>query len=103
MSKRILVVSPVPSHPSNQGNAARILTLSSQLMQRGFTLDFFYYGMEGLTPQFRREMEGFWNEFHFLPSAPLPEPSFARCWGVDDWCPDALCTAVAEVACAEAL
>ena len=97
MSKRILVVSPVPSHPSNQGNAARILSLSTQLMQRGFVVDFFYYGMEGLTPQFRREMEGFWNEFHFLPSAPLPEPSFARCWGVDDWCPDALCAAVAEL------
>ncbi|MBB5372752.1 glycosyltransferase [Acidocella aromatica] len=97
MSKRILVVSPVPSHPSNQGNAARILTLSSQLMQRGFTLDFFYYGMEGITPHSRRDMEAFWHEFHFLPSTPLPEPSFARHWGIDDWCPDALCAAVAAL------
>lgn len=97
MNKKILVVSPVPSHPSNQGNAARILTLSGQLMQRGFVVDFFYYSMEGITSQFRREMESFWNEFHFLPSLPLPEPSFARYWGVDDWCPDALCTAIAAL------
>jgi len=97
MSKRILVVSPVPSHPSDQGNAARILTLATQLKVRGFTLDFFYYGMEGLTPHFRHEMEAFWNEFHFMASLPLPEPRFARCWGVDDWCPEALCGAVAAL------
>ncbi|MFC7608249.1 glycosyltransferase [Teichococcus aestuarii] len=42
-------------------------------------------------------MERFWNEFHFLPSLPLPEPKFARHWGLDDWCPDALCAAVAEL------
>lgn len=97
MSKRILVVSPIPTHPSDQGNAARILTLATQLAARGFTLDFFYYGMEGINPQTRHEMEAFWNEFHFLPSVQLPEPAFARCWGLDDWCPDTLCTAVAAL------
>ncbi len=97
MGKHILVVSPIPSHPSDQGNAARILTLATQLQARGFTLDFFYYGMEGITSQTRAEMEKFWHEFHFLPSLPLPEPKFARHWGIDDWCPDALRTAIAAL------
>jgi len=94
---RLLVVSPCPSHPADQGNSARIQTLGAELMQRGLEVDFFYYGMEGLKDAQRAAMTAFWSDFHFMPSLPLPQPSLASCWGVDDWCPEALCLAVQEL------
>lgn len=87
----------MPSHPANQGNAARIQVLAGELKQRGFALEFFYYGMEGLTDQQRTQMQAFWSDFHFMPSLPLPEPAFPQHWGVDDWCPNALCAAIGKL------
>jgi hypothetical protein len=69
--------------------------LATELMQRGLTLEFFYYGMEGLSEKQRADMRSFWTDFHFLPSLPHPEPKFPRHWGIDDWCPDVLCETVA--------
>ena len=94
---RLLVVSPCPSHPADQGNSARIQTLAAELMQRGVEAEFFYYGMEGLKEAQRAEMTAFWRDFHFMPSLPLPQPSLPTCWGLDDWCPDALCEAVRDL------
>ena len=91
---RLLVVSPTPSHPADQGNSARIQTLGFELIERGLEVEFFYYGMEGLKDAQRDAMTAFWSDFHFMPSLPLPPPSLPRCWGIDDWCPDALCAAV---------
>lgn len=91
---KILVVSPVPSHPADQGNSARIQALGLELKERYFTVDFFYYGMEGLNEKQRVDMEEFWSSFHFMPSLPLPEPSRPAWWGLDDWCPMELCEAV---------
>jgi hypothetical protein len=98
MSKpRLLVVSPTPSHPADQGNSARIQTLGAELMERGLEVEFFYYGMEGLKDAQRAEMTAFWSDFHFMASLPLTQQSLPRCWGVDDWCPEALCEAVREL------
>lgn len=94
---RILVVSPIPSHPADQGNSARIQAFGHQLKQRGVLADFFYYGMEGLSDDQRAAMSSFWNRFHFLPSLPLARPSFSECWGLDDWCPPELVEAVRKV------
>ncbi len=94
---RILVVSPIPSHPADQGNSARIQAFGHQLKQRGAVADFFYYGMEGLTADQRTAMSGFWNRFHFMPSGALARPRFADCWGIDDWCPAELVEAVRKV------
>lgn len=88
---RILVVSPVPSHPTNQGNAARILAFGKELQLRGAVLDYLYYGMEGLTNDQRIAMQDFWHRFFFLRSSPLRRPKYPSCWGIDDWCPDELC------------
>jgi hypothetical protein len=93
-SPRVLVVSPIPSHPADQGNSARIQALAAELIGRGLVLEFFYYGMEGLTETQRAEMQAFWADFHFMASVPLPDPKFGPCWGLDDWCPAALCDAV---------
>jgi hypothetical protein len=95
MSKlRLLVVSPTPSHPADQGNSARIQTLGAELMERGLEIEFFYYGMEGLKDAQRAAMTAFWSDFHFMPSLPLPPPSLPNCWGIDDWAHETLCEAV---------
>jgi glycosyltransferase involved in cell wall biosynthesis len=93
-SPRVLVISPIPSHPADQGNSARIQALAAELMSRGLVLEFFYYGMEGLSEAQRTDMQAFWADFHFMASLPLPDPKFGHCWGIDDWCPAALCDAV---------
>ncbi len=91
----VLVLSPIASHPANQGNAARIQALALELRRRNIAVDFFYYGMEGLTSEQAEEMRRFWNRFIFMRSLPLPRPSLPVTWGLDDWCPDALCEQVA--------
>jgi hypothetical protein len=53
--------------------------------------------MEGLSGDQRAAMTGFWNRFHFMPSLAVARPSFAECWGVDDWCPAELVDAVQKV------
>ena len=94
---RILVVSPVPSHPADQGNAARILASARALMARGATLEFLYYELEGLEPAQEAAMRGFWAALHVQPAVPPRRQSFATHWGIDDWCPDALCERVAAL------
>jgi glycosyltransferase involved in cell wall biosynthesis len=95
--RSVLVVSPIPSHPAMQGNAARIQAVAVQLRARGIVPDFFYYGMEGLSPDQAEEMKRFWNRFIFMKSLPLPQSSMARTWGLDDWCAEALCQQVKSV------
>lgn len=94
---RVLVVSPVASHPATQGNSARIQIFARKLQQRGVAAELLYYGMEGLTERQRAEMTAFWDVFHFLQSQPLPEPRYARYWGIDDWCPETLSAMVAKL------
>ena len=93
----VLIVSPIASHPPDQGNAARIQAEANELRRRGIAVDFFYYGMEGLSQEQFDAMTGFWRRFFFLPSEPLPPPSLPRTWGLDDWCSDSLCEHVAAV------
>jgi hypothetical protein len=87
---RLLVVTPVVTHPATQGNSARIQALGQQLLSRGIAPELLYYGMEGLTARQEAAMSAFWSRFHFVKSTPLPPPSLGSCWGVDDWCPDQL-------------
>jgi glycosyltransferase involved in cell wall biosynthesis len=95
---KVLVVSPVPSHPPVQGNSARILAFGGELKRRGVEADFLYYGMEGLSKEQAEVMIGFWHRFYFVRSQPLQRPTFARSWGVDDWCADQLCDMVKTLA-----
>src|SRR5260370_25595238 len=91
---RLLVVTPVVTHPATQGNSARIQALGQQLLSRGIAAELLYYGTEGLTARQEAAMSEFWSRFHFVKSTPLPPPSLGSCWGVDDWCPDQLCERV---------
>lgn len=95
---KVLVVSPVPSHPPVQGNSARILAFGNELKRRGVEADLLYYGMEGLSKEQAEVMIGFWHRFYFVRSQPLQRPTFARSWGIDDWCADQLCDMVRTLA-----
>lgn len=94
---RVLIVSPVPSHPPVQGNSARILAFGNELRRRRVEADFLYYGMEGLAKEQAEVMIGFWHRFFFVRSQPLGRPRFARMWGIDDWCAEQLCATVREL------
>lgn len=97
---RVLVVSPIASHPATQGNSARILAVAEELKHRNIIVDFLYYGMEGLTSEQEQDMKAFWNQFVFMKSLPLKKPSLPRTWAIDDWVPDQLCARV-EAVCAQ--
>ena len=47
---RILIVSPIASHPADQGNSARIQSLGRELMARGVVCEFLLYATEGCSP-----------------------------------------------------
>lgn len=94
----VLIVSPIASHPADQGNAARIRAEADELRRRGVATDFFYYGMEGLSQKQFEAMSRYWRRFFFLKSTALPAPTLPHAWGLDDWCSDHLCEQVAAVA-----
>jgi hypothetical protein len=82
----VLVVSPIPSHPVDQGNSARITSIASQLQALGHVVHFFYYPLEGLHEAQRREMESAWDYFHTLPAdVDTGRRSLGEFFGVDDW------------------
>ncbi|RAI60323.1 glycosyltransferase family protein [Roseicella frigidaeris] len=85
-SPRLLVVSPAPSHPADQGNSARIQALGAGLMARGVACDFLYYATEGCSPAQREAMAGFWQALHLVPPVPTGAMRFPGLWGLDDWC-----------------
>jgi len=94
---RVLVVSPVASHPAEQGNSTRIQALGEALMARGLVCEFLYYTAEGLTPAQRAAMAGFWHALHLHPAEPVGEPGLPGAWGLDDWCPPSLAERVAAL------
>ncbi|MBC4018922.1 glycosyltransferase [Siccirubricoccus deserti] len=94
---RLLVVSPIPSHPADQGNAARIQALGAALMARGVICDFLYYATEGLIPPQQAAMAGFWHALHIVPPVPVGRMRHPGCWGIDDWCAPALVGQVAAL------
>ena len=83
---RLLVVSPAPSHPADQGNSARIQALGAALMARGVVCEFFYYATEGCSPAQRQAMAGFWHALHVMPPVPTGMMGFPGLWALDDWC-----------------
>lgn len=94
---RLLIVSPIASHPADQGNAARIQALGVALMTRGITCEFLCFATEGLVPSQHAAMAGFWHELHLEPGVAIGEASLPGCWGLDDWCPPALAEHVARL------
>lgn len=83
---RVLLASPIPTHPQDQGNSARIHALGKMLQSAGVIVHFLYYASEGLSPRQRADMEACWDHFHTVPCRPLATAASASgCYQLDDW------------------
>ncbi|QJU57620.1 glycosyltransferase family 4 protein [Sphingomonas sp. AP4-R1] len=85
-----LIVSPIPSDPIDQGNAARIGRFCEMLQYRGYQVHFVYYGMEGLTEHQRTAMMRRWDSFHYVQPRTDKRQTRADGFGLDDYCGEEL-------------
>lgn len=83
----ILVTSPIPSHPQNHGNRARITALCKALQAKGADIHYVYGGLEQLPPAQELEMREAWGHVHILPPYGLEErkQSHRNHHLLDDW------------------
>lgn len=83
---QILITSPIPSHPQNHGNRARVYSLCKLLQARGYKIHFVYGGIEGLVPEQEAAMRDEWEHVHIIPHRPGPrKQSHRRHHLIDDW------------------
>lgn len=86
LKRPVLVVSPIPSHPQNQGNSARIYRLGKMFQLAGHPVHFIYLALEGLTAAQALAKRNCWDRFYYVrPAGPAPEPSLGDHYHVDDW------------------
>ncbi|MGD9616885.1 MAG: glycosyltransferase [Alphaproteobacteria bacterium] len=89
-----LVVSPIPTDPDNQGNAARITRFCELLQCYGYQVHFLYYGLEGLTNEAAHRMRLRWDFFHFVQPVSPKTPSAPDGYLIDDVYGQELATAI---------
>ncbi len=95
---RVLIVSPIASHPADQGNAARIQAMGRELMARGAVCEFLHYATEGCTPEQEAAMSAFWRGgFHLVPPQLVARQGMPGAWALDDWCPAFLADRVSRL------
>ncbi len=94
---KVLCVTPTYTHPQHQGNSARIFAFNKELQKRAIEVHVLHCVMEWGGQQSDANMRAEWDGFFKVPAAPTRRQSMATCWGIDDWCPDTLCDAVASV------
>ena len=64
MTRKILIISPTPTHPSNAGNRIRILNMTSFLINAGHEVHFLYSRQERADEE---AMGKFWGDrLHLL-------------------------------------
>lgn len=95
----ILVTSPIPSHPQNHGNRARVMALCKALQLAGAQIHFVYGGLERLTAEQEQEMRAEWDFVYVLPPMRAKDrrQSFASHHAIDDWYADALDDVVKKI------
>ncbi len=82
----ILVTSPIPSHPQNHGNRARIYSLCRTLQKRGYHIHFVYGGLEGLTEEQETAMREAWEHVYVVKPKPNERKQSRRSHHlIDDW------------------
>lgn len=89
MSKKILIISPTPSHPQTAGNRSRILSFAESFRSLGHEVDFVCLGMESGDEQ---ALRAYWGDRYH--SVPYTRPRnrlralrrrAGRLLGYDDW------------------
>jgi len=88
----ILVTSPIPSHPQNHGNRARVTALCKALQALGAEIHYIYGGLEQLSDQQELEMRAAWEHVHILPPYRMEDrkKSHKKHHLLDDWYVDAV-------------
>jgi glycosyltransferase involved in cell wall biosynthesis len=85
----ILVLSPTPTYPTDQGNRKRIYAVCQELRHRGARIHFVHYAQEwwGHIPEASiREMYQQWDSFHLIsPTRPLHTPAENDDHTIDEW------------------
>lgn len=87
----ILVTAPIPSHPQNHGNRARVFAVCKALQDAGARIHYVYGGLEGLTEHQELAMRETWDHVHVLPAPPSDQspqnqkPRGKKGFAIDDW------------------
>ncbi|WP_374674443.1 glycosyltransferase [Ideonella sp.] len=91
----ILVLSPTPTAPVDQGNRKRIYAVCRELQRRGARVHFVYYPQEWwfefLPDDLVREMAAQWDSFHLVPPSrhTYTQPA-GEDYLIDEWWDDAI-------------
>ncbi|MDZ7812121.1 MAG: glycosyltransferase [Ideonella sp.] len=93
----ILVLSPTPTHPPDQGNRKRIFAVCKELQARGARVHFVYYPQEWwfdfLPHDLVREMTAAWDSFHVVPtSRHTYNPPTGQDYTIDEWWDESIAT-----------
>ena len=90
VGKDILVLSPTPTFPLDQGNRKRIHAYCQELKKRGARIHFLFYPFEWWFTHIPHDhidqMRAQWDTFHLLPVAkPLQAPAAGADHHIDEW------------------
>lgn len=85
----ILVLSPTPTYPKNQGNRKRVYSVCKQLKDNGARIHFLYYPQDWCfhvpTDDLRKVAQQ-WDSFHLIPTTrDLQTPSQGEDHTIDEW------------------
>ncbi len=85
----ILVLSPTPTYPLNQGNRKRIYSICQQLQNRGARIHFLHYPQDivaHIPSQWYKKMTNQWDSFHSVPTTrPVQAPAIEEDYLIDEW------------------
>ncbi|WP_413167432.1 glycosyltransferase [Capilliphycus salinus ALCB114379] len=85
----ILVLSPTPTYPLNQGNRKRIYSVCQQLRNRGARIHFLHYPQDivaHIPSQWYKKMANQWDSFHTVPTTrPVQAPAIGEDHLIDEW------------------
>ncbi len=83
---RALIITPTPTHPTTQGNRARVFQIANTLKQEGAVVDLLYYAIDGVEAGGLEKMQDTWDTVYAVgPNGYRAQRSFPSCWGLDDW------------------
>jgi len=93
----VLVLSPTPTHPPDQGNRKRIYAVCKELQARGARVHFVYYPQEWwfefLPHDLVRDMTAAWDSFHVVPtSRHTYNPPAGQDYTIDEWWDESIAT-----------
>ncbi len=96
------MVTPTPTHPTNQGNRARVHQIASALRRAG-PVELLYYALDGLDEGIVGAMRQAWDMVHIVkPGEFRPQRRRPSHWGVDEWVGPALMQATRALAASTA-